>query len=241
MSGNDSASGFRERLIARYWKRRLRLAADPRPVLNELRSRHALIGAIMERAEARVARRGEAEAEKGAIWSVRPACFGLSPTPSALLEPANGAAFGDGLTVYHDASGGVFSLMRRPVRGGANPHELFFESYEFEGSYFSLALGVPNDLPRPAPHGEKIVLRMDLRVSRPVDLFLRMNFSRAGVIEQIHHGGRADSGPALFVFDPAHVGGGARPDDGLWLDLIFSHPRMMEIAVRDLSLSLEAG
>lgn len=241
MSGKISPTGFRERLIARYWKRRLRRASDPGPTIDELRSRRALLGAIVARAEERAAKGRKTREEDGAIWSVRPDCFDVAVTPFALREPPDGAAFCDGLTVHHDAAGGVFSLMQRPVSGGANPHEIFFESYEFEGSYFSLALGVPDNLRRPAPHGEKLVLRMDLNVSRPVGLFVRMNFSRAGGVERLHLGGEIDAGPARFAFDPAHVGGGVRPDDRLWLDLIFSHPRMMEIAIRDLSLSLEVG
>lgn len=228
------------RLFAWIWRRRFRRAKDPSALLQLLRRRRAALEVFARRAESRLAdTRARPDPLDGAVWTHRPGCLQASISPSAVIGPVSGAGFGDHLTLHHDAAEGGFALNQRPNRAGAPRFELHFESYEFGGSYVSLALGVPTPHRRPGV-GERFRLDIDLAASRPAKAFLRLNFARPGGVEAVTRAAELGAGLAVFHLDPAHAAGALREDDTIWLDLIIERPRMLEFSIREMALSLVA-
>lgn len=147
-----------------------------------------------------------------------------------------------GISVYHDSDGGAFAFSQRPARvdGSSLRFELFFESYEFQGSYLSLALSIPDHLRRPKV-GEVLAARLDALASRRVKTFLRLNMKSVDASDVLHADGQIGDGAARFEFDMSFAAFEPGEKDQIWLDIIFDRPRMVELSVRGLTISLVPG
>lgn len=237
----DSAKrSFRDRAFAWYWERQAKRANDLSAFRQLTLRRRAELDRIATKVEARLTRTGEGEAPApGAAWTHRPDIFLLPQNQTIWTNPASGLRPGAGLSVYHDSDGGAFTLAQRPARGAHSAHrfELFFESYEFRGSYLSLAMGLPDHLSRPKA-GEVLVVEIDLAASRRIKTFLRLNMKTSHSSDVLHADGALDEGRARFEFDMSFAAFEPTEKDQLWLDIIFDRPRMMEMSIRDLTLSL---
>ena len=118
--------------------------------------------------------------------------------------------------------------------------ELLFESYEFQGSYLSLALSIPDHLRRPKV-GEVLAARLDALASRQVKTFLRPNMKSVDASDVLHADVQIGDGAARFEFDMSFAAFELGEKDQIWLDIIFDRPRMVELSVRGLTISLVPG
>lgn len=238
---NDSAKrSFRDRAFAWYWERQAKRADDLSAFRQLTLRRRAELDRIAMKVEARLTRADEAEAPTSdAEWTYRPDIFTLPQDQTIWTNPASGLKPGDGLSVYHDSDGGAFTLAQRPARGKGNSlrYELFFESYEFRGSYLSLVMGVPDHVRRPKA-GEVLAVEIDLAASRHVKAFMRLNMKATQTSDVLHADGTIGEGRARFEFDMSFAAFEPTDQDQLWLDIIFDRPRMVEMSIRDLTLSL---
>ena len=237
----DSAKrSLRDRAFAWYWERQAKRASDLSAFRQLTLRRRAELDRIATKVEARLTRADESEApDAGAAWTHRPDIFLLPQNQTIWTNPASGLRPGAGLSIYHDSNGGAFTLAQRPARGrhSALRYEIFFESYEFRGSYLSLALGAPDHLRRPKA-GEALAVDIDLAASRTIKTFLRLNMKTAKTSDVLHADGAIGDGPARFEFDMSFAAFEPGEKDQLWLDIIFDRPRMVEMSIRDLTLSL---
>ena len=238
---NDSAKrSLRDRAFAWYWERQAKRADDLSAFRQLTLRRRAELDRIAMKVEARLTRKDQAEAPApGAEWTYRPDIFTLPQDQTIWTNPASGLHPGPGLSVYHDSGGGAFTLAQRPARGKGNDlrYELFFESYEFRGSYLSLVMGVPDHVRRPKA-GEVLAVEMDLAASRQVKAFMRLNMKATQTSDVLHADATIGDGRARFEFDMSFAAFEPTDRDQLWLDIIFDRPRMVEMSVRDLTLSL---
>lgn len=238
---NDSAKrSVRDRAFAWYWERQAKRANDLSAFRQLTLRRRAELDRIAMKVEARLTRADEAETPlPDAEWTYRPDIFTLPQDQTIWTNPASGASPGPGLSVYHDSDGGAFTLAQRPARGEGNAlrYEMFFESYEFRGSYLSLVMGVPDHVRRPKA-GEVLAVEIDLAASRQVKAFMRLNMKATHTSDVLHADGTIGEGRARFEFDMSFAAFEPTEKDQLWLDIIFDRPRMVELSIRDLTLSL---
>ena len=238
---NDSAKrSLRDRAFAWYWERQAKRANDLSAFRQLTLRRRAELDRIAMKVEARLTRAGDGVTPgAGAAWSHRPDIFLLPQDQTIWTNPASGLRPGAGLSVYHDSDGGAFTLAQRPARGKGSTlrYELFFESYEFRGSYLSLAMGVPEHLRRPKA-GEVLAVEIDVAASRNIKAFLRLNMKTVQTSDVLHADGAIGEGRARFEFDMSFAAFEPSEKDQLWLDIIFDRPRMVEMSIRDLTLSL---
>lgn len=227
------------RIFRWYWSRRARRTQDPSKFRQLVLRRQAELDRIARRMEQRLARHPTAEMQgDGAIWSLHPPVLTEQQTPSNWIDPEPGFRPARGLSVFHEGAGGAFTLSQRPNRSKrASRFELFFESYEFRGSYLSLAISVPEDLQRPAS-GDVLRLSLDCSASRDVKAFIRLNLSSVRRTDVLHDDGLLGRGAVQFTFDMAFAAFEPQPGDQIWLDIIFDRPRMMEFAIHDLKVEL---
>lgn len=238
---NDSAKrSLRDRAFAWYWERQAKRADDLSAFRQLTLRRRAELDRIAMKVEARLTRADEEEAPTpGAEWTYRPEIFSLPQDRTIWINPASGIHTGPGLSVYHDSDGGAFTLAQRPARGEGNTlrYEMFFESYEFRGSYLSMVMGMPDHVRRPKT-GEVLAVEIDVATSRQVKAFMRLNMKATQASDVLHADGSIGEGRARFEFDMSFAAFEPTDKDQLWVDIIFDRPRMVEMSIRDLTLSL---
>ncbi len=239
----DARRDFGARAFAWWWRRLARRARDPRAFLRLVERRKAVLEAVAARMERRIARgQSEPRPAPGDRWTLRPECLDAPVRPPALTDPSSGVGFGANLRLHHDGSRSAFTVSQRPARGGpaGARFEFFFESYEFDGAYFSLTLEAPEEFRRPR-RDERIVARVDMTASWMIKGYARLKIRGRDGEETLFAEAMFGDGERRFDFDFAFVPFDLGPTDALWLDLIFDRPRMAEFAIRDLSLALEAA
>ncbi|MGB0928908.1 MAG: DUF6478 family protein [Pikeienuella sp.] len=241
---NDTdGKDLRARLFSWYWARQTARAKDAAKLRRDVLARRAELDKIAERIERRIAHERLADEAVGdSRWITGPAFLSAPVPPRVWREPATDLSLGEGLTVFHDFEGGAFILSQRPNRARAakRRYELFFESYEFQGSYLSFVVNVPAELKRPSM-GERVVTTLEMRASRPVKAFLRLNINGARGQDTLYAEGEVGVGRSVFDFDMSFATYEMGPSDGMWLDLIIDRPRMVEFSIEDLTIALLGG
>lgn len=238
-AAGDRRDRLRDRLFAWYWARRVKSAKDLRRLRREVLRRRSELDRIAARTEAAIARR-EPAADKAAVWRLRPEIFTEPQNPSIWSTPVAGARPARGLSVFHDIQGGAFTLSQRPNRGDGGRFELFYESYDFDGEYLSLAIAIPDALRRPKA-GEALRLTLDCAASRPIKTYFRFNLSSTQHRDALNTEAVLGEGRSEIGFDMAFASFEPGEGDAIWLDLIFDRPRMLEFSIRDFDLRLTAA
>ena len=183
-----------------------------------------------------------ADDDGGEEWRLTPECLTHRLPEGALSAPPSGQRFGRLLTLHHDDRGGAFLISQRPARD-PDAHRLFelhFESYEFDGAYFSLSLGAPDEVRRPGA-SERLIFSLDLTAPAPMRGYVRLNLRGPQGEETLYADAMLGRGEERFTFDLAFARFEMGAADAFWIDLIFDRPRMTEFSVSELSLTLERG
>lgn len=241
-TGRTRGGDLRGRAFSWYWRRLSKRFSDPVAFNGLVLARRAELDELVRRTEAKIAGAQLTPISEGdAIWRCRPDCMNVPLSPSTYHEPVSGISFGDGLGIFHDDKGGVFTLTQRPSGSAkkASRFEAYFESYEFDGTYLSLALAIPDDVRRPV-QGEQIVLSIDLGASRLMKSFARLNIQNARGKDTLYAEAELGGGAHDFVFDLSFTTFEAQQNDTMWVDLILDRPRMVEFSIRALDLSLRS-
>ncbi|MGB0507093.1 MAG: DUF6478 family protein [Pikeienuella sp.] len=237
---NSNGKDLGSRIFAWYWAKQAARVENTGEVRTKILQRRAELDKIAQKLESRIAhQRLTPDAKKGEGWTTYPDFLLVRVEPGVWRQVSSDTKFGRGLSVFHDCSSGAYTLAQRPNRSESAKHryELFFESYEFNGSYLSMALAVPGDLRRPLT-GEVLQAVVDMRSSRPLKAFLRLNISGPRGRDVLYAEAEVGSGRQSFEFDMSFAAFELSKDDNIWLDFIVDRPRMVEFSVQDMSISL---
>ncbi|MEM7056673.1 MAG: DUF6478 family protein [Pseudomonadota bacterium] len=146
-------------------------------------------------------------------------------------QPASGSEICEDLTIYHDASDGVYYWQQTADSA------LQLTVYQFNGSYLSLAIRIDEALTTQMRQSGCVDVCMAISSSRPITAFLRLNVQVEGRCEQMHQTLIVDKGERSTHFDLDGLPGELGPIQNAWLDLIFSDPQMLEITLSSLILN----
>lgn len=242
-SGRDDLWG---RLFRWYWRRRASRARDPSALRRRVIARKAELDRIAQEIEGSIQRKRiaagvetAAAGEGAAVWRFTPDLFTQPLSPNAWRDPPSDLRIGRAVTLFHECESGAFSLVQRPNRAAPPPQrfELYFESYEFAGAYFSLAIGPPAHLRRPSGD-ETLRVEIASRASRPLKAFFRLNISGARGRDTLHAEGEVGAGPLKLDFDLGFAAFQLHEGDDVWFDLIVDRPRMAELSLQDVTMTL---
>lgn len=234
MAGLDQIS--ERRLLARWSRLADRAETLPRDQLLALRDvagaqRHRLDRVIG--AADRALSRPDAALPQGTDWDWRPGPWREPLRPAAIAEPASGAAFGEEVTIFHDATRPALSLRQATARG----FSVILSAFDLDGSYLSLAM----DLPGAAADGltRRHILRIDPVLSGPPGLaaYARLNIRHGPNTEDIVRQIATDGGDQMVEFDLAYTRLNERRVERLWLDLILNGAAMGRVDIADLRFS----
>ena len=176
-------------------------------------------------------------------WVWRPDVWRGPVEPHGAARVTTGDGFGYDVKVFHDAR--QSSLGLRQIRNGRAedyaPFALQLETFDFDGSFFSLVFDLPE-----APTETlllKHVLRLDLALETeaPVELIARVNVKHGPntdqILREIPLSAQGAPEGAMTEFDLAYGKINEKRIEKIWVDLIFGNVEMNKIILRDVSLS----
>ena len=148
------------------------------------------------------------------------------------FAPVPGEEICNDLTLFHDAGNSLFYWSQ-----GRAP-SLVLTTYQFLGTYVSLAAGMPAATVASLGPGSRIDVKMKITSTRPLTTFLRLNLDLPEGRELLHETLVIDRSDKHARFDLAGARGSVDSARNAWLDIIFSDPSMSEIAIKDLQLNV---
>jgi len=183
-----------------------------------------------------------AQCPPGTDWFWRPALLRGEVAPRVLVAPESGRRLGDEVALWHDCPHRAVILQQ--IRGcGADlaPYAVRLEVMGFAGSYLSLSLDLPDDIP--GGLGRDQILRMDgwFAAERPITVYARLNLTqgpdRMPMLRKLDGPLSGGDCRRTVEFDLDYAELTARPVQRAWLDLIFEAPLMNAVTLGELILS----
>ncbi len=175
----------------------------------------------------------------GTDWAWRPELWrgplgtkGLSSVPSK-------AMLGAEVTLFHDCAASELTLrqLRNTREADLAPFGLRMDVFQFDGSYLSLAV----DLPQEASEGlsKRHVIRMEtiVEMEKRLEIFARLNIKHGPNTEQIVREVPVEADEVAVEFDLAYTKLNEKRVTGMWLDVIFEGPQMNQVILRDLTMT----
>ena len=175
----------------------------------------------------------------GTDWAWRPALWrDPLPVPGISSAPSN-TRLGDEIILFHDCKHSELTLrqVRNLREADLAPFGLRVDVFQFDGSFLSLAL----ELPDAAVHGldRNHLIRVDtiVELEKPLEIFVRLNVKHGPNSEQLVRELPLKDDTVMVEFDLAYSNVNEKRIERAWIDLIFENPQMSQVTVRDLTLS----
>ncbi len=175
----------------------------------------------------------------GTDWAWRPSLW-RNPLPAPGMSSAvSNTRLGDEIVLFHDCRHSELTLrqVRNLRESDLAPFGLRMDVFNFDGSFLSLAL----DLPDAAVEGLKRshLIRVDtiVELEKPLEIFVRLNIRHGPNTEQIVRELPLGEDAVMVEFDLAYSRLNEKRVERAWIDLIFENPQMSQVTVRDLTLS----
>lgn len=173
----------------------------------------------------------------GTDWSWRPTlwCNPLA-TPGMSMVPSK-TPLGNELTLFHDCEQSELTLrqVRNLREADLAPFGLRMDVFQFDGSFLSLVL----DLPEVAMQGLKRrhLIRLDtiIELEKPIEIFIRLNIKHGPNTEQLVRELPLHEDEIMVEFDLAYSQLNEKRVERAWIDLIFENPQMSQVTIRDLT------
>ena len=116
------------------------------------------------------------------------------------------------------------------------PFGLRMDVFNFDGSFLSLAIEMPQEAVQDLKRTHLLRLDMIVDSERPQEMFARLNIRHGPNTEQIVR--ELDMGQRnIWVeFDMYYTQFNEARGDGMWVDLIFEGPSMNQVTIRDVTM-----
>lgn len=175
----------------------------------------------------------------GTDWSWRPALWREPLDVPGRASVQTRARLGSELTLFHDCQHSELTLrqLRNTREADLAPYGLRMDVFNFDGSFLSLVL----DLPESAMAGlqKRHLIRLDtiVEMEKPLEIFARLNIKHGPNTEQIVRELPLHEEDIMIEFDLAYSGLNEKRIERGWIDLIFENPEMSQVVLRDLTFS----
>lgn len=230
----------------RGWRR---VAAEPPDLSEPADLRRARIEARQERREidrflADVEKRLSADLgatnamrkPAGGDWSWRPALWRVQTIAGGVATPATGEVLDEETSLFHDCSLNEISLRqdrnRRPTDLAA--FGVVIETFEFCGSFLSLAIKLPDDGVHSLRQHHILQVCADVEAEHPVAMSARLNVRHGPNTAEIPASLPDRAGERVAEFELAHWGINDSRIERAWLDIILIAPRMNRVRMNDI-------
>lgn len=179
----------------------------------------------------------------GTDWRWRPTIMTARIWRLGLAGPVSGARLGQEMRIWHDAGTDPAVILRQAPNHAAtdlSPYGLYVEALNFSGSYLSLSFSLPAPALRHLTRNHILRLELHCAAECPQDATARLNIANGPNTDVIPAGIFVPVGTAaqtIVEFELSKTAINENRLENIWLDLIFSAPRMNAIDLRDMVVS----
>lgn len=171
-------------------------------------------------------------------WSMRPKVWSEVMDPQSHAPVKTGCKLAEGVTVYHDCSNPQISLRQhRPNESNVPaPFALLFDVLDFEGSYLSFVIEMPETIVPEVTKNDLIRLQCKIEMEAEEDIFIRLNVRNGPNVEQISRHLDLSLDMPWVEFDMFYTSIDFHLISDIWIDVIVERPAMNSIRIDDLTL-----
>lgn len=172
-------------------------------------------------------------------WAWRPELWSGPVREAGLASVANKTQIGREAKIFHDCALSELSIrqMRNSRAEDIAPYGIRLDVFQFDGSFLSLVLDIPNDGLEGLSRRHVIRLNIRVETERPLEIFGRLNVRHGPNVEQLVREFEGSLGEYSIEFDLAATQMNEARVERAWLDLIFEGPSMNEIVLSDVTLA----
>ncbi|MFK5998491.1 MAG: DUF6478 family protein [Rhodobacterales bacterium] len=175
---------------------------------------------------------------QGAEWAYRPEVWSGPVSPSGISSVESTSRIGQELALFHDCK--THEITLRQIRNNREsdlaPFGIQLDVFNFEGSFLSLAVEMPNQAVKGLRKEHIICLTLIIDSERPQEMFARLNLRHGPNIEKIVRELDLSSREIYVEFDLFYTKFNQVRAHSMWFDLIFESPSMNQITIRDVSI-----
>lgn len=172
-----------------------------------------------------------------ADWSWRPALWRGPATVPSISGVQNKTMFGGEATVFHDAN--VCEIALRQIRNQQQddiaPCGVQLEVCGFEGSFLSVVMDLPNAALQGLKRTHILRINTTMTMEKPVACLAQLNICQGPNTEQIAREFDLRQHNATVELDLFYSDLNEKRIEKAWVDIIFEHPAMNLITLRDLT------
>jgi len=175
----------------------------------------------------------------GTDWWWRPHLWiGPLPLPGIASVPGK-ALIGEGATLFHDCRRSELTVrqIRNTRESDIASFGLRMDVFQFDGSFLSLVLDLPDEAARGLKQRHLIRLDVIVEMEKPLEIFARLNIKHGPNVEQIVRELPLHEQTVMVEFDLGYAKMNENRVERLWVDLIFEGPEMNQVILRDVTFS----
>ncbi|MEM7733795.1 MAG: DUF6478 family protein, partial [Pseudomonadota bacterium] len=148
-------------------------------------------------------------------------------------------ALGKEVVLFHDCERSELSLrqIRNQREADLAPFGLRMDVFNFDGSFLSLVLDLPQDAMQDITRRHLVRLDTIVELEKPLEIFIRLNIKHGPNTEQLVRELPLHEEQLMVEFDLAYSKINEKRVEGAWIDLIFENPQMSQVTLRDLTMS----
>ncbi len=237
---------FRKNSKTRFASVRDRIAKMPfddlASVVSDAKQKRSELDDVIFAAEDRIAlprlETNNFQAPRDADWIWRPEGWRADIGSKGVAAPSRKTVLGREIQLFHDCP--TLSIILRQQRNQRStdlaPFGVSVEVFQFDGSFLSLALQLPDE----ALNGLSIrhIFQMDMVMDAEnhMGVFARLNIKHGPNVEQLLNRIATDQTNVSLEFDLGYLKLNEKRLERIWLDIIFEDPAMNYINIRDLAV-----
>jgi len=175
----------------------------------------------------------------GTDWAWRPSLW-RDPLPKPGLSSAeSNTRLGEEIVLFHDCRHSELTLrqVRNTREADLAPFGLRMDVFNFDGSFLSLALDLPETAVEGLRRTHLLRVEMIVELEKPLEIFVRLNVKHGPNTEQMVRELPLLDDVVMVEFDLAYSNINEKRIDRAWIDLICENPQMSQVTLRDLTLS----
>jgi hypothetical protein len=172
-------------------------------------------------------------------WSWRPDLW-RGPLPErGISGVASRTPLGEEATIFHDCKTSELTIrqLRSQREEDLAPFAMRLDVFDFDGSFLSLVLDLPEDACRGLKRRHLIRVDVQAEFERPIEMFARLNIRHGPNTEQIVRELPLEDREVFVEFDLAYTRLNEKRVEAIWLDLIFENPMMNQVTLRDVTMA----
>lgn len=200
------------------------------------------VSRVKAAATANIARHMGSQSElktmRGADWAWRPEVFYQKGCVTPEIDPPAGKSLGSHLTLHHDAKQPNLVVRQSAALNPSDvvPYGFILEIYDFEGSFLSLAIDLPESAIAGLSNQNIFDLALTLRVENPTPIYARINVKHGPNVDQDIKEIKHHHGELNMEFDLGYMDLHEKRLEKVWVDLIFDQANMNKIEIQDLTV-----